>query len=163
MSLDAILDNVAGYSPRYVTLTGGEPLAQPASFDLLTQLCDAGYHVSVETSGAMDIARIDPRVMTVLDMKTPGSGEVDKNLYHNLTHLKPIDQVKFVCCDRQDYEWSKNLMSEQALHDKCEVLFSPSHQQLDNQTLADWILEDNLPVRFQVQLHKVVWGDVAGK
>lgn len=162
-SFDDILATVAGWSPRYVTVTGGEPLAQPDCMGLLTRLADAGYQVSLETSGAVDTAGVDSRVSVVLDLKTPGSGEVSRNLYENVERLKPIDQVKFVICDRQDYEWAKFKLAEYDLPARvAAVLFSASHEQLESRRLADWILNDNLPVRLQLQLHKYLWGDKPG-
>ena len=160
--LDDIMAQVNAYQPRYVTVTGGEPLAQPACHELLTLLCDAGYKVSLETSGALDVSKVDKRVVKVIDLKTPGSLEVQRNLYSNMSHLLPHDQIKFVICDRADYDFATQKMQEYQLADTCEVLFSPSYQQLDNKTLADWIIQDNLPVRFQIQLHKVIWGDIPG-
>ncbi|MEO5572867.1 MAG: 7-carboxy-7-deazaguanine synthase QueE [Gammaproteobacteria bacterium] len=163
MNLSDILHTVAGYSARYVTVTGGEPLAQKACLTLLAQLCDAGYEVSLETSGALDVSDVDARVVKVMDLKTPRSGELDKNRYANIEHLRQHDQVKFVLCDRTDYVWAKDILDQYNLSGRCEVLFSPSHQQLDATNLADWILEDRLPVRLQIQLHKYLWGNVAGK
>jgi len=161
--MQAVLDQVAGYRPRFVTVTGGEPLAQPGCIELLAQLCDAGYQVSLETSGAIDISKVDSRVSVVLDLKTPASGEVSRNLYENIPLLKSIDQVKFVICDRQDYDWARFKVAEYKLNQHvCEVLFSGSHEGLSPATLADWIIEDNLPVRMQVQLHKYLWGDKQG-
>lgn len=163
LEMQAVLDQVAGYRPRFVTVTGGEPLAQPGCIELLAQLCDAGYQVSLETSGAIDISKVDPRVSVVLDLKTPASGEVSRNLYENIPLLKSIDQVKFVICDRQDYDWARFKVAEYKLNQHvCEVLFSGSHEGLSPATLADWIIEDNLPVRMQVQLHKYLWGDKQG-
>ena len=162
-SLDDILREVERYNTRYVTVTGGEPLAQKPCLNLLTQLCDAGYQVSLETSGALDVSAVDSRVVKVVDIKTPASGEVDKNLDSNLQYLTSQDQVKFVLSDRQDYDWAVALLRQQALADKCEVLFSPVHGQLDARQLADWILADQLPVRFQIQLHKLLWGDEPGR
>lgn len=161
--LDSILNEVKQYSPKYVTVTGGEPLAQKACLTLLQNLCDEGYEVSLETSGALDVSKVDPRVVKVVDIKTPGSGEVEKNLWENLTHLLPHDQVKFVICNIEDYEWSKQILTQYKLSDKCEILFSPSYGQIEPQILADLILQDKLTVRFQVQLHKVLWGDAKGK
>ncbi|MGQ0593214.1 MAG: 7-carboxy-7-deazaguanine synthase QueE [Gammaproteobacteria bacterium] len=161
MSLDRILVEVGQHAPRYVTVTGGEPLAQPACLALLTRLCDAGYRVSLETGGALDISGVDARVMKVMDLKTPGSGEAHRNLYDNLGYLNERDEVKFVICDRNDYEWARARLRDLAL--PCEVLFSPSHGQLDPALLADWVLADGLAVRFQIQLHKVLWGDVPGR
>ncbi|MCL4315466.1 MAG: 7-carboxy-7-deazaguanine synthase QueE [Gammaproteobacteria bacterium] len=156
-----ILSRVAEYGARYVTITGGEPLAQKACLGLLRALCDQGYEVSLETGGALDVSQVDPRVVRVLDIKTPGSGEADKNLYANIAHLTPRDEVKFVICDRADYEWAKGVLKQYSF--PCEILFSPSYQQLNATELADWILQDRLPVRLQIQLHKYLWGDVPGK
>ncbi|MBD3648744.1 MAG: 7-carboxy-7-deazaguanine synthase QueE, partial [Pseudomonadales bacterium] len=143
--------------------TGGEPLAQPECHTLLTALCDADHAVSLETGGAMDISHVDERVCIVLDLKTPASGEVSRNLYGNVERLKQTDQVKFVICDRTDYEWARFKVGEYDLsHRVDDVLFSASHEQLSSTTLADWILEDNLPVRLQIQLHKYLWGDKPG-
>lgn len=161
-TFDAILEKLANYSTRYVTVTGGEPLAQKACCDLLRVLCDKGYEVSLETSGAMDIGDVDPRVVKVMDLKTPGSGEEAKNRYANIALLRPQDQVKYVLCDRRDYDWAVAKLAEYRLTDKCEVLFSPCHGQLALQDLADWVLADQLPVRVQVQLHKLIWGDEPG-
>jgi 7-carboxy-7-deazaguanine synthase len=163
MDISAILDKVSGYQVRHVTVTGGEPLAQPACLTLLKYLCDAGYQVSLETSGALDISRVDNRVTKVMDLKTPGSGELDKNHYPNLECLVPRDQVKFVICDRIDYEWSRTIVDEYRLAGRCELLFSPAFGQQEGAQLAEWILEDRLPVRFQLQLHKILWGDEAGR
>lgn len=163
LSLGEIMAQVANYSTRYVTVTGGEPLAQSLCVELLTQLCDRNYSVSLETSGALDIAAVDPRVIKIVDFKTPGSQEVTRNRYENVAALSSHDQVKFVICDRVDYEWAKAMVKQYNLDERCEVLFSPSYAQIDNHILADWILADQLPVRFQLQLHKYVWGDVPGK
>jgi len=163
MSLAAILEQVTPYQTRYVTVTGGEPLAQKNCQDLLRQLCDADYHVSLETSGAVDIADIDTRVIKVMDLKTPGSGEVERNLYNNLQHLGNQDQVKFVICNRADYDWSVELLKTHDMLTHCEVLFSPSQDQQNATELADWILHDQLPVRMQLQLHKLLWGNTPGK
>ena len=162
-SIDEIYAEVAGYKPRYITVTGGEPLAQPNCLPLLTKLCDAGLDVSLETSGALDIAAVDPRVSIVLDLKTPGSGEAQRNLYDNLALLKSIDQVKFVICDRQDFEWARFKIAEYDLNTKtAEVLFSASFDQLAPVELANWVIEDNLDVRLQLQVHKYLWGDKPG-
>ena len=163
MSITDILHRVADFRTRHITVTGGEPLAQKACVDLLRLLCDEGYHVSLETSGAMDIAQVDDRVSRIVDIKTPGSGEVDKNRFDNLGFLTPADQVKFVICDREDYTWARERLNEYRLNERCEVLFSPSYGELKATALADWILEDHLPVRLQIQLHKYLWGDVPGK
>ena len=161
--IDTILAEVARHGARHVCVTGGEPLAQKRCLVLLEKLCDAGYDVSLETSGAMDIAGVDPRVSRVLDLKTPGSKEMHRNLLDNIPLLTPHDQVKFVICDRADYDWAKAMLAEHKLADRCDVLFSPSQGQQSPAELADWLLADKLPVRFQLQLHKVLWGDVAGK
>jgi 7-carboxy-7-deazaguanine synthase len=161
-SFGSILDEVAQYEAAYVCVTGGEPLAQPNCLPLLRQLCDAGYEVSLETSGALEIAAVDPRVTVVLDIKTPGSGEVTRNLAANLPLLKALDQVKFVICNREDYEWAKELCAREALVERCAVLFSPALGELEPRELAEWILADRLRVRFQVQLHKYLWGDAPG-
>lgn len=164
LSISAILSQVQLWNPRYVTVTGGEPLAQPECLPLLTALCDEGFAVSLETSGAMDIAGVDPRVSVVMDLKTPDSAESHRNLYSNIALLKPADQVKFVICSRQDYQWSKMKVDEYQLADRVgDVLFSPSHQQINPTDLADWILQDRLPVRFQIQLHKLLWADGPGR
>jgi len=163
MDVSAILDKVSGYQVQHVTITGGEPLAQPACLPLLKYLCDAGYQVALETSGALDISRVDYRVTKVMDLKTPGSGEMDKNRYRNLECLVPRDQVKFVICDRTDYEWSRTIVDEYRLAGRCELLFSPAFGRQEGAQLAEWILEDRLPVRFQLQLHKILWGDEAGR
>ena len=162
-SLDDILDRVRELETTHVCVTGGEPLAQPAVFALLTALCDAGYRVSLETSGAMPLERVDPRVVKVVDIKTPGSGEAARNRYDELERLSGSDLVKFVITDRADYEWSRTQLRERDLARRCTVLFSPSHAQLAARELADWVLEDRLPVRFQIQLHKYLWGDVPGR
>jgi 7-carboxy-7-deazaguanine synthase len=163
MPLPTLLGRVAEYGVRHVTVTGGEPLAQPACLVLLEQLCDAGYVVSLETSGALDVSRVDARVVKVLDLKTPGSGEVERNRYQNLDYLAPRDQVKFVICDRADYEWARDQITARRLVGRCEVLFSPAYRQQDATQLADWLLADRLPVRFQIQLHKMLWGDEPGR
>ena len=161
--LPAILARVHEFDTRYVCVTGGEPLAQRGCTELLTALCDGGMRVSLETSGAMALAEVDPRVVKVVDVKTPGSGEERRNRYEELSRLAPYDLVKFVICDRRDYEWSRAKLTELALPERCTVLFSPSHEQLAARDLADWILADRLPVRFQIQLHKYLWGNVPGK
>lgn len=163
MTLDAIVDEVARHRPRYVCVTGGEPLAQPNCVPLLQRLCEAGYEVSLETSGALDISATDRRVSRVLDLKTPGSGEVRRNRYENIAELTANDQVKFVICSREDYDWAVSKLIEYGLDRRVgEVLFSPSHGQVDVRDLADWIVADNLPVRLQLQLHKIIWNDEPG-
>ena len=162
LSLSEILRRVDEIGVSHVTVTGGEPLAQKASLELLAALCDRDYQVSLETSGALDISDVDPRVARVVDIKTPGSLEQEKNLWENLHDLRSSDQLKFVICDRDDYQWSKQLMNEHQLQQRCEVLFSPAYGQLQAVELAEWILEDRLPVRFQMQLHKVLWGEKQG-
>jgi 7-carboxy-7-deazaguanine synthase len=163
MEIDEILTAVAAHGADYVTVTGGEPLAQRACLGLLSALCDRGYAVSLETSGALDVAAVDPRVVKVMDLKTPGSGEVARNRYQNIAHLGPDDQVKFVICDRADYQWARAQLQAQGLSGRCEVLFAPAHGRLEPRTLAEWILQDRLRVRFQIQLHKYLWGDVSGR
>ena len=161
--LPAIMMRVREYGTRYVCITGGEPLAQKGCTALLTALCDANYRVSLETSGAMALAEVDARVVKVVDVKTPGSGEERRNRYEELARLATRDLVKFVICDRSDYDWSRAKLAELALPERCTVLFSPSHEQLAARELADWILADRLPVRLQIQLHKYLWGNVPGK
>lgn len=161
--LPQILAEVGKHRTRYVTVTGGEPLAQKNCVLLLKALCDAGYEVNLETSGALDISQVDPRVIKVMDLKTPSSGEMSKNRYENIPHLNPQDQVKFVIADRQDYDWSVTQLSEHDLTQRCEVLFSPVYGALNATQLADWILQDQLPVRLQIQLHKLLWGDEPGR
>ena len=163
MTLDEIMTEVAGYGAKYVTVTGGEPLAQKDCLGLLKLLCDAGYEVSLETGGAIDTRGVDERVAVILDVKTPGSGEMENNVWANLQHLKTKDEVKFVLCDRRDYDWAKQILAERGIADKCSVLFSPVYQQVNPTELAEWILQDKLPVRMQLQLHKILWGEVAGK
>jgi 7-carboxy-7-deazaguanine synthase len=157
------VERVRSFGVVHVCVTGGEPLAQKNCLVLLRALCDAGFRVSLETSGALDIAAVDARVTRVVDMKTPGSGEVARNRLQNLTLLRPDEQVKFVICDRNDFEWARDLVREHGLQAKCMVLFSPSARQLPAVQLAEWILEERLPVRLQVQLHKHLWGDVPGR
>ena len=163
MTIDSVLARVAEFAPRYVCVTGGEPLAQANCLPLLTRLCDANYRVSLETSGAMPLAGVDPRVNRVVDVKTPGSGEERRNRYEDLALLRGEEQIKFVICDRADYDWSRAKLAALNLPERCTVLFSPSAEQLPARQLADWILTDRLPVRFQLQLHKVLWGNVPGK
>jgi 7-carboxy-7-deazaguanine synthase len=163
LEIDSIMEKVRGYGAQHVCVTGGEPLAQRECITLLHELCDAGFDVSLETSGALDVEAVDPRVSRVVDVKTPGSGEVSRNRLENFQHLTPRDQLKFVICSREDYEWSKAFLREHGLHGRCRILFSPSYNQQSPTELADWILADRLSVRFQMQLHKVLWGDVPGK
>lgn len=163
MTLSDILGVAAGHSPRYVCVTGGEPLAQPNCLPLLTSLCDAGYAVSLETSGALDVSGVDSRVSRVVDLKTPGSAEVGRNRYENMPLLGTADQVKFVICSREDYDWARFQVDRFNLVGRVgEILFSPSHGQLQPRELAEWIVRDNLPVRFQMQLHKYLWNDEPG-
>lgn len=162
-SLQAVIDEVASYRPRYVTVTGGEPLAQADCWPLLAALCDRGYEVSLETSGAISLEGIDPRVVKVVDLKTPASNEMSRNLYENIALLNRHDQVKFVICNREDYEWARFKLDEFRLTERVDdVLFSPSNEELKGTDLADWIIADNLHVRFQLQLHKILWNDAAG-
>ncbi|GAB3363380.1 MULTISPECIES: 7-carboxy-7-deazaguanine synthase QueE [Lysobacteraceae] len=162
-TIDAILAEVARQGVRHVCVTGGEPLSQKRCIQLLQKLCDAGHAVSLETSGAIDIAEVDPRVSRVLDIKTPGSLEVHRNLWSNVALLTPHDQVKFVICSREDYDWAKAIVAEHRLAGICDVLFSPSYAQVTPRELADWIVADRLPVRFQMQLHKLLWNDERGR
>ncbi|MFQ5470419.1 MAG: 7-carboxy-7-deazaguanine synthase QueE [Gammaproteobacteria bacterium] len=161
--LSDILEEVAKFNPCFVTVTGGEPLAQKACLELLTLLCNNDYTVSLETSGALDISRVDSRVIRIVDIKTPGSGESLKNRYANIEILSSTDQVKFVICNKQDYEWAKAMIDEHQLPEKCEVLFLPSHHQVKIKELAEWVLNDRLNVRVQMQMHKLIWGDLPGK
>jgi 7-carboxy-7-deazaguanine synthase len=163
MTLEAILAEVARHGAHYVTVTGGEPLAQKNCPPLLQALCDAGYEVSLETGGALDVSGVDARVVKVLDIKTPASGEMEKNLWGNLEHLNPHDEIKFVLCDEADYQWSKQVLAERKLAQRCEVLFSPAQGQITARDVAEWILRDHLPVRLQVQLHKLLWGNEVGR
>ncbi|GAB1594450.1 7-carboxy-7-deazaguanine synthase QueE [Lysobacter claricitrinus] len=161
--IDAILAEVARLGVRHVCVTGGEPLAQKRCTILLKRLCDAGYAVSLETSGALDVGDVDPRVSRVVDIKTPGSAEVHRNRWENIPLLTPHDEIKFVICSREDYEWSRAIVAEHALTSRCDVLFSPSFGQVAPRELAQWIVDDRLPVRFQLQLHKILWGDEPGR
>ena len=163
LSLDALMARVGESGVRTVCVTGGEPLAQKNCLPFLAALADAGYSVSLETSGALDIAGVDPRVARIVDVKAPGSDEVEKNRWDNLSHLTPHDEVKFVLADRADYDWAVAMLAEHRLAERCPVLFSPVAAELDPTALADWIVADRLPVRMQVQLHKVLWGNTAGK
>lgn len=162
IAIDTVLTKVASFGCQQVCVTGGEPLAQPGCIRLMQELCDAGYKVSLETSGARDISGVDKRVMVVMDLKTPDSGEAEKNLLSNLDHLKPSDQIKFVLCSRKDYDWAKQIMTEHSLTDRAQILFSPSWNELNPTQLADWIVQDRLTVRFQLQLHKILWNDAPG-
>ncbi len=161
--IEAIVERVRAFGARHVCVTGGEPLAQPNCLKLLSRLCDEGFNVSLETSGAMNIAQVDSRVSRVVDVKTPASREADRNLTANFQWLTPRDQVKFVICSREDFDWSAAYMREHGLTDRCQILFSPSFKQVSPTSLAEWILTARLPVRFQLQLHKILWGDVPGK
>jgi 7-carboxy-7-deazaguanine synthase len=163
MTLDEIAKKVKTFGTQYVTVTGGEPLAQKNCIQLLKMLCDAGYSVSLETGGALDISAVDTRVSIILDIKTPGSGEVEKNYWSNLSLLKTKDEVKFVLCNEEDYVWAKEVLQKYALGNKCPILFSPVFNQVNPTQLAEWILIDQLPVRMQVQLHKILWGETPGK
>ncbi len=163
MSLEAIVDAARAAAVRHVCVTGGEPLAQRPCLALLETLCDAGLVVSLETSGALDVSSVDPRVHKVMDVKTPGSGEQDRNLASNLACLGPGDSAKYVIADRDDFEWARDHMRIHGLADRCDVLFSPVWGSLPPADLADWILAENLPVRFQLQLHKILWGDEPGR
>jgi len=158
-----IIEHVAQFGARDVCVTGGEPLAQRACLSLLRALCDRGFRVSLETSGALSVEAVDPRVSRVVDVKTPGSGEEQRNLYAQLHSLREPDQIKFVITSRADYEWSRAKLRDLELAERCGVLFSPSYGQLEARELAEWILADRLPVRFQVQLHKLLWGEARGR
>lgn len=163
LELHDVLARVASFKTRHVCVTGGEPLAQKGCLDLLRQLCDAGHRVSLETSGAIDVSQVDARVVRVVDVKTPGSGEAQRNLLQNLELLRANEQVKFVICDRADFDWAAALVRARQLSERCTVLFSPSYLQLQARDLAQWILDERLPVRLQIQLHKVLWGDTPGR
>lgn len=162
-AMDDVLGRVRSFDTPHVCVTGGEPLAQKHCHELLRRLCDEGFHVSLETSGAIDVSAVDPRVIRVVDVKTPGSGEAARNRLENLDVLRPEEQIKFVLCSRADFEWARDLTTERRLHDRCTVLFSPSYGQLDARELAQWVIDERLPVRFQLQLHKVLWGDAPGR
>lgn len=162
MTLDEIMQQIAAYDTRYVCVTGGEPLAQKPCIELLTRLSDAGYQVSLETSGAMDIADVDSRVKIIMDIKTPDSGEVEKNRWENLPLLKAGDEVKWVICSRDDYDWAKHMLQTRPFPPDCDQLFSPSFHDVSGETLASWILQDHLKVRMQLQLHKILWGEKQG-
>ncbi len=163
IAIDAVIAEAEQYRTQYITVTGGEPLAQPACLELMTKLLDKGYVVSLETSGALDVSEVDPRVVKVMDLKTPSSGELSRNLYKNIDHLTAKDQLKFVIGNDEDYDWSKSVLSEYDLPKRCEVLFSPVMGQQNPTELAEKILKDRLPVRFQLQLHKILWDDAQGK
>ena len=163
LTIDEIIEQVKSYATSYVTVTGGEPLAQKNCFQLLAKLADNSFSVSLETSGAIDIANVDSRITKVMDLKTPSSNEEQRNLYQNIEYLDTKDQVKFVIANHKDYVWSKTLLVKYKLFKRCEVLFSPCVGSQDYSQLAEWVLADQLPVRFQLQLHKILWGDVAGK
>lgn len=162
-TIDDVLSRVASHKARHVCVTGGEPLAQKNCLPLLVSLCDAGYQVSLETSGALDIAGVDPRVSRVVDVKTPDSGEVHRNRFDDFALLRSDEQLKFVICSRNDFDWARDLVLSRALHEKCTVFFSPSFNQVAGRDLAQWILDEHLPVRMQVQLHKYLWGDTPGR
>jgi 7-carboxy-7-deazaguanine synthase len=161
--IDAILAEVARHGVRHVCVTGGEPLAQKRCLGLLSRLCDAGHVVSLETSGALDIGDVDPRVSRVVDIKTPASMEVARNRWENLPLLTTHDQIKFVVCDRADFEWARDIVARHRLHERCDVWFSPSFTQIQPRELADWIVAERLPVRYQLQLHKILWNDEPGR
>jgi len=163
IEIDAIVAQAEQYGTKYITVTGGEPLAQPGCLELMTKLVDKGYVVSLETSGALDVSEVDPRVVKVMDLKTPSSAELSKNLYQNIDYLDSKDQVKFVIGNDEDYDWSKNILTEYDLPSRCQILFSPVMGQKNPTTLAEKILKDRLPVRFQLQLHKILWDDAQGK
>ena len=162
-TITELLERVCTFGVRHVCVTGGEPLAQKNCLPLLAALCDAGYSVSLETSGAIDISQVDARVARIVDIKTPGSGEVAKNRWDNIALLKPTDEVKFVLCSREDYDWARSIVAEHGLTARCDVLFSPSHHQIKPRELADWVVADRLPVRMQLQLHKILWGEEPGR
>jgi 7-carboxy-7-deazaguanine synthase len=162
-TLERVLADVAAYGARYVTVTGGEPLAQKHCLALLRALADRGYSVSLETSGALDISHVDSRISRIVDVKTPGSGEVERNRWENFSHLTPRDEIKFVLCDERDYLWAREVLATRHLDHLSPVLFSPVHGELSPGTLAEWILRDRLPVRLQLQLHKLLWGDERGR
>ena len=162
MDTESIINEVKKYNTSFITVTGGEPLAQKNCIGLLKQLCDLGYEVTLETSGALAVDKVDKRVVKVLDIKTPASNEESRNRFENLSFLTADDQIKFVICDENDYLWSKRVIEKYQLENKCDILFSPAYKQLDAATLADWVLRDQLSVRFQIQLHKYLWGDKPG-
>lgn len=163
ITIDAVIAQVKQYESKYITVTGGEPLAQPGCLELMTKLLDKGYAVSLETSGALDVSEVDPRVVKVMDLKTPSSGELSRNLYQNIDYLTGKDQVKFVIGNDEDYDWSKAVLAKYDLPNRCEILFSPVMGQQNPTELAEKILKDRLAVRFQLQLHKILWDDAQGK
>ena len=163
MDLEAIVERIAAFGCKQITVTGGEPLAQESCLELLTSLCDKDYLVSLETSGALDLSAVDPRVTKIMDIKTPGSGEAEKNLFSNITHLTRSDQIKFVICDQADYIWAKDIIQQNSLATVADILMLPAYGEQNPTELAEWILADRLPVRFQMQLHKQLWGDAKGK
>ena len=162
-SLDEVLADVARHGLKHVCVTGGEPLSQKGCLPLLSALCDAGYAVSLETSGALDIGAVDPRVSRIMDLKAPGSGEVERNLYDNIAHLKADDELKIVIANTDDYAWAKQQIATHRLAERCTVLLSPVAGEIDPAQLAEWIVRDRLPVRFQLQLHKILWSDARGR
>ena len=163
IKITEIIAQAEQFATKYITVTGGEPLAQPACLELITQLLDKGFIVSLETSGAIDVSAVDPRAVKIMDLKTPSSGELSKNLYQNIHFLNPKDQVKFVIGNSEDYDWSKAALTEYELPGRCDILFSPVMGQQNPTELAEKILRDRLPVRFQIQLHKLLWDDAQGK
>jgi 7-carboxy-7-deazaguanine synthase len=163
MEQDEVISQVVAYGVRQVCVTGGEPLAQKACLPLLRRLSDDGYAVSLETSGALDISAVDSRVMRIVDVKTPGSGEVQRNIWNNLDQLTSNDEVKFVLCSREDYDWAASIIQQYRIGERCGILLSPSHEQLAPRDLADWIVQDRLPVRMQLQMHKILWGGAPGR
>lgn len=163
IALDNVLGRVGSFQTQRVCVTGGEPLAQKGCLDLLRRLCDAGHRVSLETSGAIDVGKVDPRVVRVVDVKTPGSGEEQRNRLENLDLLRPEEQVKFVICDRADFDWASDMVQAKRLSERCTVLFSPSYGQVEARDLAQWLLDERLPVRLQIQLHKMLWGSTPGR
>jgi 7-carboxy-7-deazaguanine synthase len=162
MTIDEIMEAIKKYHTHYVTVTGGEPLAQKEVLNLLKVLADQNFKVSLETGGGLSIKEVDPRIKIILDIKTPESGEEKKNYWENLNLIHSKDEIKFVLCSREDYDWAKKIINQYKLPEKCDVLFSPVYQKLNNTDLGNWILEDQLPVRMQIQLHKLLWGEKPG-
>ncbi len=162
MTIDEIMETIKKYDTRYATVTGGEPLAQKEVLSLLKVLADQNYEVSLETGGGLSIKEVDPRIKIILDIKTPESGEEKKNYWDNLNLIHSKDEIKFVLCSREDYDWAKKILNQYKLTEKCDVLFSPVYQKLKTTDLGNWILEDQLPVRMQIQLHKLLWGEKPG-